>query len=633
MRLFWEGRVLASEPDSPMAKAMGVWVEREQTMNVVTVCKSVASLTAFGLVLFICVGVGQAQNLADVVAHYTFDSDLTSDSGPNNLDLTASDDGINFIPPLSAPGMFGNGVEFDTLGYLWNSDPAFNLATGNFAVSLWYKAKVDTFTPLVGKNSSGGNQGWATFHNTPDSIPLSGDLNDYGAGHVLADRPADDTTVFHHLVFNNNFGTLELYVDGVLADKAGDDPVVGDREPSDSDGAMAIGARNINADGTAGGDPRVSDVFMDEVWIFDGPLVEAQVIELRDLNTFSPVDPPKIQTWGSDASGDWGGSNNWLPGSVPNGNDFTAIFGDAISAPRTVLADDPFTVSEIRIEHDVSYAIAGHGTITLEADSGNASIDVSQGTHEFQARVALGSTTDATVAAGAVLNVNNELTLGGNDLNISGGGTFNINNIVNSSGGTITASGALGTAGSTSIAGGLTLSGASILDIDLGNANTDHFDVTGNVVLDALSVLDVTLEPGFVPSGSYTILTASGSLADNGLTLDGSDTGTFSLAVNSNTVVLTALGCCDLADLNMDGFVDGLDLGVLLGSWNTTTTPDMGELNGKPPVDGLDLGILLGAWNTPPLGGLTGVPEPTSAVLLIVGLAGLTSRRRVCPSP
>lgn len=84
----------------------------------------------------------------------------------------------------------------------------------------------------------------------------------------------------------------------------------------------------------------------------------------------------------------------------------------------------------------------------------------------------------------------------------------------------------------------------------------------------------------------------------------------------------------DPADLNMDGFVDGLDLGILLGSWGTNTTPDMGELDGNPPVDGLDLGILLGAWNPPPVAAAAAVPEPTAIALF--GLAGLAlvSRRQ-----
>jgi len=84
------------------------------------------------------------------------------------------------------------------------------------------------------------------------------------------------------------------------------------------------------------------------------------------------------------------------------------------------------------------------------------------------------------------------------------------------------------------------------------------------------------------------------------------------------------------ADLNGDGFVDGLDLGILLGSWDTTTTPAMGELNGTPPVDGLDLGILLGAWNPSQLSATGAVPEPSSALLLTISiaLANAAARRR-----
>ncbi len=80
-------------------------------------------------------------------------------------------------------------------------------------------------------------------------------------------------------------------------------------------------------------------------------------------------------------------------------------------------------------------------------------------------------------------------------------------------------------------------------------------------------------------------------------------------------------------DLNMDGFVDGLDLGILLGNFNQTTAPGGGELNGTDPVDGLDLGILLGAWNPPsPL--TTTVPEPTSwALLTLTGVAVSCLRR------
>ncbi len=86
-------------------------------------------------------------------------------------------------------------------------------------------------------------------------------------------------------------------------------------------------------------------------------------------------------------------------------------------------------------------------------------------------------------------------------------------------------------------------------------------------------------------------------------------------------------------DLNTDGFVDGLDLGILLANWNRTVAPFRGELNGAPPVDGLDLGILLGAWNPPTLRATsspTAVPEPTtglSGIALLLIVAGRQSNR------
>lgn len=48
------------------------------------------------------------------------------------------------------------------------------------------------------------------------------------------------------------------------------------------------------------------------------------------------------------------------------------------------------------------------------------------------------------------------------------------------------------------------------------------------------------------------------------------------------------------ADLNGDGVVDGADLGLLLGAWDSSGSA--ADLNGDGTVDGADLGALLGAW-------------------------------------
>ena len=92
---------------------------------------------------------------------------------------------------------------------------------------------------------------------------------------------------------------------------------------------------------------------------------------------------------------------------------------------------------------------------------------------------------------------------------------------------------------------------------------------------------------------------------------------------------LTTTEATEPADLNSDGFVDGLDLGILLGNFGQGTTPSGGELDGAAPVDGLDLGILLGAWNPPPPSvAAATIPEPTTAMLCLLGSVMLSARRR-----
>lgn len=63
-------------------------------------------------------------------------------------------------------------------------------------------------------------------------------------------------------------------------------------------------------------------------------------------------------------------------------------------------------------------------------------------------------------------------------------------------------------------------------------------------------------------------------------------------------------------DLTGDGFVDSIDLGVLLGNWGAFTSPIEGELNGIFPVDSVDLGLLLGAWDPPPALATISDPDP-----------------------
>lgn len=57
-----------------------------------------------------------------------------------------------------------------------------------------------------------------------------------------------------------------------------------------------------------------------------------------------------------------------------------------------------------------------------------------------------------------------------------------------------------------------------------------------------------------------------------------------------------SVSCTCAGDINADGTVDGADLGLLLGAWDTEG--GAADLNASGTVNGADLGLLLGAWGS-----------------------------------
>jgi hypothetical protein len=273
--------------------------------------------------------------------------------------------------------------------------------------------------------------------------------------------------------------------------------------------------------------------------------------------------------------------------------------------------------------------------VSFDADSGNAGVDVLEGSHEIQVAVSLVDDTTVNASAGTELDFNNTITTGGRTLSISGTGQVNINNSV-VGGGSVTSSGVLGTAGSSSIGGNLTSTGT--LDIDIAGATANMFDafaVTGTATLSGM--LSVDLVDGFNPSsGSFTVLTAS-SVSAASLTLGGPDASRFSLQKNPTSLILQLMGAGVAGDLNGDGLINFGDLSPFVKALTdpagyATMFPGLDRVaRCDTSGDGLcnfgDLTPFVGLLTGGP-GSASAVPEPGSLGLVMFGLVAWISKRR-----
>lgn len=88
-------------------------------------------------------------------------------------------------------------------------------------------------------------------------------------------------------------------------------------------------------------------------------------------------------------------------------------------------------------------------------------------------------------------------------------------------------------------------------------------------------------------------------------------------------------------DANRDGKVDGSDVTILAGNWQTGVggvggaTWEMGDFNRDGKVDGSDVTILAGNWQAGVTMDATSVPEPGTLALLLGALVALFAGLRV----
>jgi hypothetical protein len=162
--------------------------------------------------------------------------------------------------------------------------------------------------------------------------------------------------------------------------------------------------------------------------------------------------------------------------------------------------------------------------------------------------------------------------------------------------------------------GSVALAEANTLFIEIGGATFgDEYDsltIAGEAMLDG--VVDVSLINAFTPilGQQFTILTAD-NIVNNGLVLGGSAASSFSLLVDSTSVILQAIAPMVPGDFDEDGDVDGRDFLI----WQRN--PGVGDLS--------DWQANYGAGS---LSASTAVPEPAAWQLIFIAAVAFYTRRR-----
>ena len=383
-----------------------------------------------------------------------------------------------------------------------------------------------------------------------------------------------------------------------------------------------------------------------------------------------PITPITEVAWKKDVSGDFNLATNWMPGRVPDGslgepNDAitTAIFGDAITSPQTVFTNSNVLVTQVTFLNSNRYAIAGTGSVNFVANSVLPKIDVFVGNHEFQAPVNLNHDIEVTLSAGTSLAFNNTLSLNDYTLIKFGGGNMNIrNDLVTGSGvidvreGSVSGNGTIGgnlvnaagevapgnSPGILSVDGNYTQAAGGTLEIELaangGVAGTDHDRLAVTLAASLDGTLDLQLDGGYMPTigDSFAGIVTAGALSGNFATASNVVIdGRRGVAVTyTGTTVDAQIGLRGNTDIaSGDSDVDTSDLTTSIinftSAGGTGKTWADGDTDGDGDVDTSDLTTSIINFTSALSANSAAVPEPSSIVLLSLGMILLMGQSRM----
>jgi polyhydroxybutyrate depolymerase len=380
----------------------------------------------------------------------------------------------------------------------------------------------------------------------------------------------------------------------------------------------------------------------------------------HELPTFTL---PASSTWNADASGNWSSALNWTAGD-PKHAGATAIFGDKITAPRTVTVDAPITVGRLDFDNANAYTIAGSQVLTLDAMSGDAQINVASGSHTVTAPVTLADNATITVTpAASNLALAGPLNFVGQQVTKAGAGMLTLNSIraerLSVNGGTVAVA-PNGTNSATSLIGSLSIAGdgAPTAKFDLAdNAAIINYTETSPAATVRQQIIAGRGGAGLGKGWNGMGITSSAAAVANAIDPESRSVGyaenaamplgpltTFHGQPVDDTSLLMAF--TRTGDANLDGVVNDDDVTIVGATYSpgvANAAWALGDFDYNGFVDDDDV-TLLGAFYDPAAAPLvlvvepgasvasevSAVPEPSTVALLAVLLAlvGLLRAKR-----
>jgi hypothetical protein len=384
-------------------------------------------------------------------------------------------------------------------------------------------------------------------------------------------------------------------------------------------------------------------------------------VSLTNLN-YTGESNPIVGTpqWTLNSSGDYNTSSNWS-GGVPNAVDATANFLGAIISNATVNTAAPITLGTINFNNANTYDLTatGSGALTLQTSTGNAQVNVLQGTQEISLPTTVASNTTLNIAANSTLEIAGPLTVSaGETVTQTGAGSvlYQSSVTLQSNAGITFVNSTHATQLNLSSGATATLT-APTLEVDQLINSGGTLNIENNSVIinygsgaDPISSIVAMIVSGY-HSGTWTGLgiTSTNARSNSSYGIgyaDYRDPGNpAGLSSGQIEIAYTLLG-----DANLDYKVNGADFTLMASNFNDSVTNgwDEGDFNYSNTVNGDDFVLLANNFNqfasqssvsAADLAALdafaaangislTSVPEPMSFGILTMGAVGLLGRRR-----